>query len=63
MTDISYIGYNEAVRSIQIPKYAGSYSINDNFSIGLTKKPSRWNIFWTEFLLGWKWRDNDNTRI
>lgn len=42
---------------LEIPKYAGHYSINENFNISLQKKPNFINRFFIKLLLGWRWID------
>jgi len=39
------------------PVYAGWYSINNEFSFSLTKKPAWIHRKMAKWLLGWEWKD------
>jgi hypothetical protein len=41
----------------QLNLYVGYLELAHNFRVSLTKKPSKWALWWMKFLLGWVWRD------
>lgn len=41
----------------EMPKYVGCYTIDESFSVALTKRPNWIHRFFMKLCLGWAWND------